>query len=363
MRIRLPLLVLLFATLSARGDALDSYVHNLLETNRLPGLSLAIIQSNQMVKAAAYGLADKETKTPVSTNTLFQAASISKPLASLGVLRLVDLKQLSLDEDVNTKLKSWQIPENKFTKVEKVTLRRILSHSAGLTIHGFRGYAVGEEVPTMLQVLDGRAPSNNSPIRVNTTPGSAVRYSGGGFVIVQQLVTDVTGQPCSKHLNNFVLQPLGMTNSTFDQPLPDSKGPQAAHGYYGNGDPVKHGWHTYPEIAAAGLWTTPSELARYVIAVQEFFDGKSAPVLSRALTREMLTPQKEGMGLGLMLGRHYFTHGGRNEGFDSLLIGNTETGCGLVIMLNANDDTGALQSVKKFIAREYHWAEQPKSSK
>lgn len=355
MSIHIQLWFLLFAAFSARADALDSYVHDLLETNHLPGLSLVVIQNNQIVKAAGYGFADKQTRTPVTTNTLFQAGSISKPLATLGALRLVDLGQLSLDEDVNVKLRSWKVPENKFTKTEKVTLRRILSHNAGLTIHGFRGYAFDEPIPSLLQVLDGRSPANNSPIRVNLTPGEKVRYSGGGFMVVQQLVIDITGRPFSQYLNEFVLQPLGMTDSTFDQPIPDSKALNAAHGYCADGSSVKHGWHIYPEIAAAGLWTTPSDLARYVIAVQQSFTGKCAAVISQALTREMLTPQKDNVGLGLMLSHHYFAHEGRNEGFDALLIGNTETGSGLVFMLNANDDTGVLQSLKKFIAREYRW--------
>jgi len=204
-------------------------------------------------------------------------------------------------------------------------------------------------------VLDGRAPANNSPIRVNIIPGSKVRYSGGGFVVMQQLVIDVASQPFSQYLNTFVLQPLGMTNSTFEQPLAESKAPNAAHGYYAGRTAVKHGWHIYPEIAAAGLWTTPTDLARYVIAIQQTFAGKCAPVISQSLTREMLTPQKENVGLGLMLTHHYFAHEGRNEGFDCLLIGNTETGSGLVLMLNANDDTGVLQSLKKFLAHTYQW--------
>jgi CubicO group peptidase (beta-lactamase class C family) len=355
MFIRVQLCFLFFAALSARADALDAYVHDLLETNHLAGLSLVVIQSNQIVKAAGYGFAEKESRTPVTTNTLFEAGSISKPLATLGALHLVDLGKLALDEDVNAKLRSWKVPENKFTKNEKVTLRRILSHNAGLTVHGFRGYAFDETVPTLLQVLDGRSPANNSPIRVNLIPGAKVRYSGGGFTVMQELVMDVSGQPFSQYLNTCVLQPLGMTNSTFEQPIRDAKAAAAAHGYYANGSPVKHGWHAYPEIAAAGLWTTPSDLARYVIAVQQSFAGKCAPVISQSLTREMLTPQKENVGLGLMLSHHYFAHEGRNEGFDALLIGNTETGSGLVLMVNANDDTGVLQSLKKFIAREYRW--------
>jgi CubicO group peptidase (beta-lactamase class C family) len=180
---------------------------------------------------------------------------------------------------------------------------------------------------------------------------------------MQEMVIDVTGKPFARFERETVLVPLGMTNSTFEQPPPKSIATNTAHGYYPKGDAVKGWWHVYPEMAAAGLWTTPTDLARYAIAVQESFAGTTNPVISQKLTREMLTPQKGGVGLSLMLERSgknlRFKHGGRDEGFDALLVAYAEQGFGVALMINSNDDTGALERIVEFIAREYHWPEYP----
>lgn len=356
-------LCLLVSCSFVRADKIDDFVETIIEKRHIAGLSLAVIKDSGIVKAAAYGVVDKETKIPVTTNTLFQAGSISKPVSTLGVLHLIEQKRLSLDEDVNLRLKSWKVPENEFTKDEKVTLRRILSHNAGLTVHGFPGYNVLHAMPTLVQVLNGEKPANTPPIRVDILPGSKVRYSGGGFTVMQQLVIDVTGEPFPLFLSKTVLAPFGMTSSTFEQPPPNSVATNTAHGYYPNGEPVKGWWHVYPEIAAAGLWTTPTDLARYAIALQQSFGGVTNPVISQKMTHEMLTPQKENVGLALMLERTgknlRFKHGGRDEGFDALLIAYVEQGFGAVLMINSNDNTGALERIVDFIAREYGWPEYP----
>lgn len=355
--------LLLLSCSFVRADKLDDFVEGIIEKRNIAGLSLAVIKDSTIVKAAAYGVVDKETKVPVTTNTLFQAGSISKPVSTLGVLHLVEEKKISLDENVNDKLRSWKVPENEFTKDQKVTLRRILSHNAGLTVHGFPGYNVLLARPTLVQMLNGEKPANTPPIRVDIVPGSKVRYSGGGFTVMQQLVIDVTGEPFPRFLHDTVLVPLGMTNSTFEQPPPNSMATNTAHGYFPNGTPVKSWWHVYPEIAAAGLWTAPTDLARYAIVVQQSFAGVTNPVISQKLTREMLTPQKENVGLGLMLERSgknlRFKHGGRDEGFDALVVAYAEQGFGAVLMINSNDNTGALERIVAFIAREYGWPEYP----
>src|SRR4051812_12664276 len=183
--LRLVGICLLLSCLSGRGDKVDEFVRNIIEKRHIAGLSLAVIKNGEIVKTAAYGVVDMETKIPVTTNTLFQAGSISKPVSTVGVLHLVEEEKISLDEDVNAKLKSWKVPENEFTKDTKVTLRRILSHNAGLTVHGFPGYNVLHEMPTLVQVLDGEKPANTPAVRVDIPPGSKVRYSGGGFMVMQ----------------------------------------------------------------------------------------------------------------------------------------------------------------------------------
>lgn len=351
---------LLFATtICARGDEVDDAVAGQMRDHHIVGLSLAIIDGGKIVKAQGYGFTDKSGKQPVTAATLFQAASVSKSVAALGALRLVEQGRLLLDEDVNVKLRTWKVPENEFTKDQKVTLRRILSHSAGLTIHGFAGYEAGTPLPTLAQVLDGVKPAHSSPIRVNIIPGSKWRYSGGGYTVMQQLMIDVTGQPFPEFMQEFVLKPLSMTQSTYEQPLPDNMAATTATGYEADGTEVKGRWHIYPEMAAAGLWTTPSDLARFAIGIQESLAGKSNPVISTALTRQMLTPQKDNDGLGVFLSGSgkglQFWHNGRNEGFDSLIGAGAKSGKGAVIMINANDDSRALNKIMKAIAAEYRW--------
>ena len=269
--------------------------------HKVPGVSVAFFDHGQILWTRAYGLADVASKTGVTPDTLFQAASISKPVTALAALRLVQDGKLTLDEDVNVKLRTWKVPDNVFTAKEKVTIRRILSHSAGLTVHGFPGYASDDPLPTVVQILNGDKPANTDPIRVDVVPGTLWRYSGGGYVVLQTLLSDVTGKPFPQIMSELVLRPAGMTHSTYEQPLPKNRAQEAATPYRANGDPVKGGSHTYPEMAPAGLWTTPSDLARVAIEVQAEYAGKSSKILSQDIARQMLTRQIGTWGLGFGL--------------------------------------------------------------
>jgi len=326
---------------------------------KVPGLSVVVINHFEIEWARGYGVVEAGGDDPVTTETLFQAASISKPVAATAALRLVQEGRLSLDEDVNTWLESWQVPENALTRDEKVTLRRLLTHSAGLTVHGFRGYAQGEHVPATVHVLDGAPPANSAPIRADFVPGTQWRYSGGGYTVMQQLLEDVTGQPFPDILRTLVLDPLGMAHSTYEQPLPPERAASAATGHRSSGKPVEGHWHTYPEMAAAGLWTTPSDLARFAIELQHSNAGQSNKVLSAETTEEMLTagignwglgPGVQGSGDSLS-----FSHGGANEGFRCFLFAYAETGQGAVVMTNS--DAGGRLGAEMIgsIARAYDW--------
>jgi CubicO group peptidase (beta-lactamase class C family) len=352
-------LFLFVAVSVAKADKLDDFIVAAMEKHHVPGLSLAVIQDGEIVRARGYGFADQESKIPVTTATLFQAGSISKSVAAVGALHLVEEGHLTLDSDVNTHLMAWKVPENDFTKQQKVTLRRILSHSAGLTVHGFPGYAQGKPLPTLVQVLDGTKPANTGAIRVDTVPGQKFRYSGGGYTVMQQIVIQVAQKPFPDYLQQIVLKPFGMTNSTYEQPLPEAFVSLAAKGYYSESKPVEGGWHIYPEMAAAGLWTTASDLARFAIGVQRSLAGKANPVISQMMTRQMLTVQSEHDGLGVFLdgegNRLRFMHGGRDEGFDAEMTAYAETGQGAVVMINANNNSGCVRRVIEAVAHEYHW--------
>jgi CubicO group peptidase (beta-lactamase class C family) len=343
----------------SRLDSLDAFVREQMAIRHIPGLSLAVIQDGKVVVSRGYGVVDARTGAPVTSGTLFQAGSISKPVSALGALHLVEAGRLSLDGDVNKVLTSWRVPDNRFTVSEKVTLRRILSHNAGLTVHGFPGYGVAQQVPTLVQVLDGVAPANTPAIRVDTTPGAIWRYSGGGFTVMQQMIIDVTGMPFPDFMQTTVLGPIGMVHSSFEQPQPPDRALLTASGYYADRTPVEGRWHVYPEMAAAGLWTTPTDLARFAIEVHDAFAGGGHGVISPSLARQYLTVQAGGSGLGVGVQGNgktlSFAHGGRDEGFDAFLFAYAESGDGVVIMINANDNSHFMRRVQRFIGGLWGW--------
>lgn len=350
--------ILKMTAVVSQADDLDNFITNRMQRAHISGLSLAVVQDGQIIKEKGYGFTDHDGKTPVTPSTLFQAGSVSKPVAAFGVMRLVQDGKLSLDADINTQLRSWKLPDNEFTKDQKVTLRRILSHTAGLTIHGFRGYAIDSSVPTLTQVLDGQKPANSSAIRVNVVPGTLWRYSGGGYTVMQQMVIDTTGKPFPEFMRETVLKPLGMTNSSYEQPLPADKQHLCASGYYEGERAVPGRWHVYPEMAAAGLWTTASDLARFVIAVQRALAGTSNPVLSQSTMQQMLTiqPPSKDDGLGLFV-RNYgkavvFWHAGNLDGFDTYLLG-TSNGNGIIILMNAHDTSGVVKDILHAAQKQY----------
>jgi CubicO group peptidase (beta-lactamase class C family) len=368
MKVSAPLLGAFLVTAlgmsSSRGDHVDDVITAQMQERHITGVALAVIQESRIIRERSYGLADEERNVPVTSSTLFQAASISKPVAALGALRLVEQGKLALDENVNAKLHRWKVPENRFTKKHPVTLRLLLSHSAGLTVDGFSGYPVGAPIPSLLQILDGKPPANSAPIRVDHVPGSRWSYSGGGFVVMQQMMTEVTGRSFADYMDETVLRPLGMSSSTFRQPLPKTWEGRAATGYTDEPRNAVDGrWRVHPELAAAGLWTTAGDLAEFLIGVQRSLAGASNPVISQSMTRQMLTKQNGDSGLGFMLGGTpmRFGHNGDNVGFNAITIA-FETGEGAVILMNANTDIEVLKNILvEAIGEEYHWPGYPLS--
>jgi len=323
----------------------------------VPGVSIAVIHDGKIEWARGFGVT-RVGGPAVTPDTLFQAASISKPVTAMAVLHLAESGKLNLYADVNQYLKTWKVPANTFTEKTKVTLRELLTHTAGMTVHGFPGYASDSARPTVLQVLNGEKPANTPAILVDTIPGTNWRYSGGGFVVTQLLLEDVTGQPFPKLMHDIVLGPIGMSRSTYEQPLPQNRIDEAAMPYHQNGQAVPGGPHVYPEMAPAGLWTTPSDLARYAMEVQKAFAGKSSAVLSASMAREMLKPGMNQWGLGVGTGgsveHPYFTHGGANEGFQCNLVAYNN-GDGAVIMTNSDSGGALATEILRTIAYEYKW--------
>ena len=329
-----------------------------MEELHVAGVSVAVVHNGTIEWAKGYGVVQVGGDS-INADTLFQAGSISKALAAMGALHLVQERKLSLDTDINTSLTSWKLQPSTAAPNAKVTLRELLAHTAGLTVHGFPGYATGTPVPTLVQVLNGETPANTAPIRLDSVPGKDWRYSGGGYIVMQQLVIDTVKEPFDQFLHDTVLAPIGMRHSTYQQPLPRSLLSNAAMPYTGDGTQIQGGPHTYPELAAAGLWTTPSDLCRYIIEVQNSSMGSANHVLSQSMTRQMLTPGKGDWGLGLQLGGSasdpWFSHSGSNAGYESLFVGYDRNGNGAVVMTNAQGGGRLAAEIMSAIATTYDW--------
>jgi CubicO group peptidase (beta-lactamase class C family) len=333
-------------------------VQDWMASEHVPGVSVAVIHDGAIEWAQGFGVVVLGG-APVTSTTLFQAGSISKPVAAMAALVLVEQGRLSLDADVNESLTSWKIPPSDAAPGAAVTLRELLSHTAGITVHGFPGYGAGVPVPTLVQILNGEKPANTDPIRVDAMPGSRYRYSGGGYTVMQQLLLDVTHLPFPELLQDTVLAPIGMTDSTYEQPLPERLRPAIATPYWRDSAPVQGGPHTYPEMAAAGLWTTPTDLARFAVEIQRSLHGDANHVLSAAMIREMLTPVREHYGLGLAVGgssaNSYFTHEGIDAGYENFLIAYQQSGDGAVVMTNAQGGMDLASALIGSIAKVYNW--------
>jgi CubicO group peptidase (beta-lactamase class C family) len=332
-----------------------------LKQFNVPGVSIAVIRDFKVALAVAYGVADAETATPVTTSTMFQAASISKPVAAMASLKAVQEGRFGLDQDINTILKSWKLPEGDFTAASKVTPRTLMSHTSGTGDgFGFPGYAPSAPLPTLPQILDGVQPSNLRAVRLERAPFTGFEYSGGGVILQQVALTDAVGKPFAQIAREWVLDPIGMSNSTYEQPLPAARHAQAARAHNRMGARMGDPWHVYPEQAAAGLWTTPTDLARFAIEVQLAVLGRSTRVLSQTLAREMVTPVGVGpYAVGFDVSKQgegwYFAHGGSNWGFQCDLVAHAAKGYGAVIMTNGDAGGGLIQQLRRLIQQEYKW--------
>lgn len=326
----------------------------------VPGLTVGVISGFKLEWVKGYGMADKEHSTPVTSSTLFQAASISKSLNAVGVLRLVQDKKIDLYKDINTYLNTWKFPYDTAAKGKTISVYNLLTHSAGLTVHGFPGYEIGEALPTVPQILDGQKPANTAAVRSRFEPGLRFQYSGGGTTISQQIIMDVQKQPYDQFMRDHVLRKLDMTTSFYTVPPPPEYKKQLSTGYSATGKPVKGKFHLYPEQAAASLWTNPTDLSRYIIETQLAYLGKSAKVLNQEMTKLRLTPFAESeAALGAFVNQKgnttYFQHGGANEGFRCQYVGTLDgKGNGVVVMVNS-DQGAIIPEIINAVAVVYSW--------
>lgn len=337
-----------------------------MRSYRVPGVSVAVIDGGHLAWARAWGTLEADKEARVDTASLFQAGSISKVITAFAALRLVDRGALRLDDAVALRLRSWKLPPYEWERTRPVTLRGLLSHGAGMNVPSFPGYPIDGPVPTVLQVLQGTPPANTPPVRVETEPGTRWNYSGGGMMVVQQLIADATSRPFADVLQSQVLAPAGMAHTWAGHPMPAARAATAATGHV-NGSPIAGRWRVYPEIAAAGLWSTAQDLARFGIAVIHAVRGESGALLSPATGRAMATRQIGDWGLGFALGGGAgdsltVGHDGSTSGYTARVLVVPATGQGVAIMTNGESEP-LISEIVRAVAREYHWPVRPRIEK
>jgi CubicO group peptidase (beta-lactamase class C family) len=327
---------------------------------QVPGVSIAVINNGEIEWARGYGVTEAGGSQAISADTVFQACSVSKPVSVTGIMLLAQSGAIDISRDVNDYLSSWRLADNSFTTTEKATIRRLMSHTGGTNVSGFGGYPAGSAIPTLLQVLNGAPPANSDPVQVEFVPGSESRYSGGGMEVLQQMTEDMTGMPFRTYMKDNLLGKLGMNASDFVQPMNGPLSGRAAKGHDADGAALPGGWNTYPELIAAGLWTTPSDLARLIVEVQKAASGNEGVLLSQQTAIEMLTKQPNssfGLGYGLMSGHGglIFQHSGSNFGYKSFIAGYKDRGQGVAVMTNGENGMSLFMEVLRSVARVYGW--------
>jgi CubicO group peptidase (beta-lactamase class C family) len=348
----------------SEGIVIDGKPYNLEERMQhynVKGLSIAVVKDFKIVWAKGYGWADEKEKRHVTTATLFKPGSISKSLNAVGVLKLAQENKVDLYKDINEYLRSWKFPYDSLSKGKKITIANLLSHTGGVSVYGgFPGYNKKDKLPTIPEILDGAAPANTPPVRSMFEPGLRFEYSGGGTIISQLIITDVSRQPYPTFMYNNVLKPMGMVHSFYsEQPPARAKQKEVATGYSKDGVEVASRFNVYPEQAPMGLWTTPTELCNYLIETQLAYTAKSSKVLNQEMIRLHVTPyidQSSAMGvfIGDRNGEKYFFHDAGNEGFRGLFYGSVDGGNGVAIFVNSDEGNIILELLNS-VALVYDW--------
>jgi len=338
------------------GMALSDRMQHFL----VPGVSIAVINDGRIEWAKGYGVTEAGGSQAVTADTVFQACSMSKPVSVTGIMLLAQSGTIDITRNVNDYLRSWQVPDNQFTTTEKVTVRRLMSHTGGTNVSGFNGYAPGAPLPTLVQILDGLAPANNDPVRVVYVPGSQYSYSGGGMEVLHLMAEDVTGVPFRSYMTENLFRALQMNSSDFVQPMGGPLAANASKGHDADGNTLPGGWNVYPELVAAGLWPMPSDLARLIIEVQNAATQNRGAVLTQQTAVSILTQQpNSSMGLGFLLmsanGGLFFEHSGSNLGYKGFLGGYKDRGQGVVVMTNGDNGLALCMEIVRGVAKVYDW--------
>ncbi|MGB5554831.1 MAG: serine hydrolase domain-containing protein [Flavobacteriaceae bacterium] len=335
-----------------------SSITNKMSEYNIPALSLAVMNKGKIEWADMYQNVNFPEEQKLDCASIFQAASLSKPVTFLAALRMHAAGEIDLDENIQNYLKDFELPQGKQTVENPVTFRNIFSHTSGISAGGYDGYSKDLAIPSDLAILRGNEGINTPAIAVISAPNEMLAYSGGGYTVAELALQDIYGDEFSNIMKKWILEPVGMEYSEFTQPLPDSKSDQVAKGYTQSGDVLDGGWRNHPEQAAAGLWSNAIDMAKFLIEIYKAYQGKSA-LFSQSDIQSILSHERDGHVYGFLLNRNgddiAITHYGGNAGYRTGMTISLTSGNGLVYLTNS-DNGGALGNELLLSASQvYNW--------
>lgn len=339
------------------GHVVPKSIPQVMLEDNIPGVSIAFVDQGKIKWEKSYGYADLQMLTKVTPETVFTGASLSKPIAAVAALQLVDKGLVSLDEDVNNKLKSWKVPDNSFTETKKVTLRHLIGHTAGISNFVYTSYGPNAKIPTSKQILSGESPSVDPAAEIVAEPGERYKYSNPGYTIIERLIEDISGKGFEAVVGSEVLSQVDMQDSSFIQPMPGNLMKRKATGY--SKELKAYTYKLFPFQAAGGIWTTPKDLAKFMMALMNDYHKESNTLVSKKIADQIFSKTPNRLGFTKQYSEQgndlIFEHWGSNEGFTSYMVGSLDDNQGLVIMTNSDNGFGLMAAISRAVAQEYNW--------
>lgn len=341
----------------SKFESLSDEIKKIVKDTKAIGVSIALIDNYEIVWAKGFGITKINTRDSVTTETLFQVASITKPITAMTVMKKVQDNSISMTGDIDKQLISWHIPDNNFSKKNPITVKNLLSHTAGVSNSQFLGYHPNDRLPTVVQALNAEAPAQNEKVKIVSKPGSVFSYSNCGYWILALLLEDIEKKEFKKIIKEEVLTPLEMTNSTFDTHLPNEQFKSIAFGHLSKNKVIEQKYYIYEPTSAGGLWSTPRDIANFLIEMQASLKGQSNKIINENNSNLMVTTVQKYYGLGFSrevrgTGVKFFGHDGHNMGYISSMLGSMEKGFGVVILTNSENGWKAVNKIKKLVGRK-----------
>ena len=340
---------------SIEGETLRKTIPQMMREDNIAGVSMAFIDKGRIAWTKCYGFANIEDSIVVTPQTVFQIGSVSKPVATMAALKMVENGDLSLTEDVNLKLKGWKIPENNFTAKSKVTLEQLIGHTSGIENDVVKFYELGEELPTREQLLSGTAASGDKPITLVSVPGEKYKYSNPAYLVMEELMTDVAGKDFNKIMTDLVFEPCKMNSSSFEQPIPRRLMKLKAIGYDSDLNPLPY--NVYPFKAGGGMWSTSIDLGKFLIALLNDHNGTSKTLISKEMADKVFSKESKKSGFTKWYWKNdvLFRHDGTIPGFSCFVMGSVDNDQAIVVLTNSSYSHSLLNFIWRTVAEEYKW--------